>query len=144
MSTTTAAETETLIEYGYRQVPTDATEWPDEDGDLEIGDDYYDAVAITPTQLDRLKAAASRDGGQLYERTVTKGAERRVAPDLPTAKGSVVRATVRDGRGGTVERVFFSYGEADVWVSDCPIRPYVNTASASDLTVLEVLRDAAA
>lgn len=136
---TTDTPTETLIEYGYREDPSQATQWPDEDGDVEIAHDYYNAVAPTPAQVERLRAAAKKDGGQLFERTVTKGAERLVKTPLPTAKGSVVRATV-----GGEERLFFSYGRGETWVADRPIgrSGLTNIAYSAELTVLDVVLDA--
>jgi hypothetical protein len=143
MSTTTTPTTDRTVEYGALTGVT--TRWMDRDGDLPLGRSEYVWGAKHKSEAELLAAIARVNPAaklvKRYRSVVVTDAE-VVKPPLPTAKGSVVRATVQV-RGEAVERLFFSYGSGDTWVADRPTNgSFGNVFAPAELTVVDVLLDA--
>lgn len=92
-----AQEPTTTTEYGFRS-PSGAIEWQDDDGDLHLstGGYLYGVVDMRPAEvLAKFKSEAPSSRDALVSRTVTTsyGPVEAVVEPLPTAPGSIIRAS---------------------------------------------------
>lgn len=91
------SKTLTITEYGVRALDGSVS-WPDEDDELDCGEGGR-AMYRPKDDLEQLRAAVKGTTLTLVQRAVTYGEPVPVPDPLPTAPGSVVRATALGGEG---------------------------------------------